>query len=217
MPSPSRLVQKKPVWRSRQLKVLPQEAASIAGVANAQEIVRWAYSTDRSVGDVSDPKEAGDNFVLALLTGSKEDGVPRLEDIKDLVRTEVLKEKKAKMIKEQLGSYASVDEAAGKLSKTATSAQNITMSNPNITGAGREPIVVGNAMARNEGEVLSPLVGQNGVFVIEVTGKAEANTESADLNGEKNTLRTALRGQVGQMNNALNEFKGVKNDLARYY
>lgn len=192
-------------------------SASIAGLANAQEIVRWAYSSDRSVGNVSDPKEAGDNFVLALLTGSKEDGVPRMEDIKALVRTEVLKEKKAKMIKEQLGSYASVDEAAGKLSKTATSAQNITMSNPNITGAGREPIVVGNAMARNEGEVLSPIVGQNGVFVIEVTGKAEANTETVDLSGDKNTIRTSLRGQVGQMNTALNDFKGVKNDLARYY
>ena len=191
--------------------------ASVAGVGNAQDLVRWAYAAEREVGDISDPKEAGNNFLIAILTGSKEDGVPKLADIEEQVKVEVIKEKKAKMIKEQLGSYASVDEAAAKLSKSAAAAQGITLNNPTITGAGREPIVVGNAFARNEGEVLSPIVGQSGVFVIQVTSKALANTEGIDMEAEKGILSNTLRNSVGQMNNALNDARGVKNDMARFY
>jgi peptidyl-prolyl cis-trans isomerase D len=192
-------------------------SAAVAGVSDAKELVRWAYAPERSVGDISDPKEAGNNFIIAILTGAKEDGAPKLADVTDQIKAEVLKEKKAKLIKDQLGSYASVDEAAAKLSKTAAAAQSVTLSNPTITGAGREPIIVGNAFAHNVGEVLSPIVGNSGVFVIQVSGKVLANAEAIDMEAEKGALNNTLRNSVGQMNNALNDARGVKNDMARFY
>jgi len=201
----------------KEAKNVAPGVASVAGMPEAQELVRWAYATDREVGDISDPKEAGDNFIIAILTGSKEDGVPTLANIEEQVKTEVLKEKKAKMIKDQLGSYASVNEAATKLSKTASTADALTLNNPSIPGGGREPIVLGNALARNVGEVLSPIVGQSGVYVIEVTAKTPANAEGMDLEAEKIALQNPLRNSQGQAANALNEAKGVKNDMARYY
>ena len=43
------------------------------------------------------------------------------------------------------------------------------MKNPTISGAGREPLVVGAAFGLNEGETSKLIDGANGVYMVQVT------------------------------------------------
>ncbi len=193
-------------------------ARSVSGINNARELVRWAYDTDRSVGDISEPLEIDERFVVAVLTGSREEGEPIFADIMDDLRPEVLNEKKAEMIEAEIGSYTGLDEVASALGQTVTNAGQISRSTANITGAGSEPKVVGTAFGFTEGDILLPIRGNLGVYVVQIDKKSEADTESVDLSSEMSTLQSTLRNTVNsQMNNALNKARGVKNEIDRIY
>ena len=43
------------------------------------------------------------------------------------------------------------------------------MKTPTISGAGREPLIVGSAFGLNEGETSKLIDGENGVYMIQVT------------------------------------------------
>jgi len=159
----------------------------------------------------------GTQFVVALLTGSREDGMPAYEDVMDKMKVEVIKEKKAALISSQFGSFSSLEDAASAAGATVTDASGVSYTSLNISGAGREPEIVGKAFSLEEGDTAGPIVGANGVYVIQVQSK---NIPSADgdLSADKMTIATQLRNLVtSQMNNALNEAKGVDNQMSRYY
>jgi len=48
------------------------------------------------------------------------------------------------------------------------------MKNPTIAGAGNEPLVVGHAFGLADGETSGLIVGDSGVFMIQVTKKTPA-------------------------------------------
>lgn len=193
-------------------------SSNVAGINNARPLVTWAYENERKVGDISIPLELGDKFIVAALTGSREDGLPRLSDIEDQIKAEVIKEKKAQMIKDQFGQYDSLEEAATNVGATVQSASAVTLSTSNLPGAGREPEVVGAAMAYEMGDVLTPLIGNSGVIVVEVGNRNMTEATEADINTARATLDQQYDSTVkGQLDRAIQEAYGVKNDIARYY
>src|SRR5690606_17599767 len=48
-------------------------------------------------------------------------------------------------------------------------ASDITMKNPTISGAGREPLVVGSAFGLKEGQTSKLISGEAGVYMVQVT------------------------------------------------
>src|SRR5690606_18417466 len=85
----------------------------VGNLSNARELVRWAYAKDRSVGDVSPVFEINDQYVIASLTGKREKGYARIEDVKDELTAGVRNEQKAKQIAEKLkGATGSLDQIA---------------------------------------------------------------------------------------------------------
>ncbi|RYZ35422.1 MAG: peptidylprolyl isomerase, partial [Sphingobacteriales bacterium] len=51
---------------------------NINNVTNARELIRWAYNENTAVGSVSPVFEADDKFVVAVLTGKREKGQPKV-------------------------------------------------------------------------------------------------------------------------------------------
>lgn len=193
-------------------------ARSVSGINNARELVRWAYDTDRSIGDISEPFEIDNQFVVAVLTGSREEGAPTFEDIKDDMEPEVIKEKKAEMIESEIGEYSGLADVASTLGLSVESASGISLSTANISGIGTEAKVVGTAFGYNEGDLLAPIRGSQGIFIVQIDRKSDVSTEEVNLSAEAKTLENVLRGSVtSQMNAALNKAKGVKNDIDRIY
>ncbi|MFN3876225.1 MAG: peptidylprolyl isomerase, partial [Flavobacteriales bacterium] len=65
----------------------------VQGLTQPNAVIGWVNRAE--AGQVSDPKEAGDNYVVAVLLKVKEEGVPELEDVRESFTKLAAREKKA--------------------------------------------------------------------------------------------------------------------------
>jgi len=72
------------------------------------------------------------------------------------------------MIKSRI-SATTLEDVAKAENKTIKTLSAINMKNPTISGAGREPLVVGTAFGLAEGETSGLITGEKGVFMLKVT------------------------------------------------
>lgn len=143
----------------------------IPGLADPTQVIRWMNNAE--VGDVSEPIEVGNQFVVANLTLITEEGTPSLDAIKDQVEREVIKEKKAELIKAKIKG-TNLATIATALGETVQSVPDLTFNTPAIPMGGRELKVIGTATAMAKNTVSKPIVGENGVFVVQVVNVTDA-------------------------------------------
>ena len=91
------------------------------------------------------------------------------------------------------------------------------MKNPTLSGAGNEPLVVGNAFGLKVGQKSKLIDGNNGVYMIEVTNKTEA-PKLDNYQAVANRL-TAARVGAAQVKvyNALKEAAEIEDNRAKFY
>lgn len=189
---------------------------NVGSLMDAREIVRWAFEAE--VGTVSAPFEVDRFFAVAILTGKTEEGVMPLEEAKRLIYSEVTNHRKARMIIEELGSFETIQEAGNKMGTDVKTANNISFAQGSLPGGlGREMKVLGNVFSLPEGQVSEPIIGNRGVFVIQV--QSRTNPEAAeDLADIKRTESMNMSQRVNsQVYNALQKNAGVKDERAKYY
>jgi peptidyl-prolyl cis-trans isomerase D len=191
-------------------------AKMLGRVSDADEIVRWAFTAE--AGDVSEPKETENSIVIAMVDIIKEKGIVPFEAVKENIRPAVINEKKAAMIKNDLGQFTSLEEAASKLGSPVKSINNVNF-DANILpdGLGRELSILGVAAAMSENQTSGPIEGNRGVFVISVMGKTPAAGE-ADLVSEKRQMSNTLSGRVNQSAyEALKTAADIEDNRALFY
>ncbi|APY10221.1 peptidylprolyl isomerase [Seonamhaeicola sp. S2-3] len=140
---------------------------SIPGVGNQRQIVRWAFEEEANVGDIKRFNIPG-GYVVAQLVAKNKAGLMSVEDATAKVLPIIRKEKKAELIRERISATTLEDLAAAE-NTTVRTASAINMKNPTISGAGREPLVVGTAFGLNEGETSGLIDGERGVYMVQVT------------------------------------------------
>ncbi len=140
---------------------------NIPGIGSQRPIVRWAFEDNAEVGDVK-RFNIPNGYVIAQLVAKHEEGLMSVEDAKATVMPIVRKEKKAALIRSQV-SATTLEALAKAQNTTVKSASAVNMKNPMITGAGREPLVVGAAFGLKEGQTSKLIDGANGVYMIKVT------------------------------------------------
>ncbi len=146
------------------IKVLDE---NIPGVGNQRPIVRWAFNKDTEIGAVK-RFNIPNGYVVAQLVAKHKEGLMSVEDATAKVLPLVRKEKKAKMIRDRVSATTLEDLAAAE-NTTVRSASALNMKSPTISGAGREPMVVGAAFGLKEGETSKLVDGEKGVYLIQVT------------------------------------------------
>ena len=75
---------------------------AINNLANAREVVRWAYAEDTKIGDVSPVYEVDDQYVVAALVSKQEKGYAQVSDIREELTAAVRNELKAQQIIDKL-------------------------------------------------------------------------------------------------------------------
>ncbi len=146
------------------IKILDE---NIPGVGSQRPIVRWAFNDDVSIGDTKRFTVPGGYAIVQLVAVNKA-GLMNVEDASARVLPILRKEKKAEMIKSRI-SATTLEEVAKAENKTVKTLSAINMKNPTISGAGREPLVVGTAFGLAEGETSGLIAGEKGVFMLKVT------------------------------------------------
>jgi len=148
-------------------------AASIPGLENAREVVRWAFKADK--GDFSDQVfTLGNQYVIPRLTIIKPQGTLSLDVVKKQIEGDVRNEVKAKMLEEKftaaMGGASSIDQVASKAGAKVLPVQNVVFANPVIPGLSTEYKVVGTLFGSSINKVSKPIQGASGVFVVSVDG-----------------------------------------------
>ncbi|MDG1730603.1 MAG: SurA N-terminal domain-containing protein [Algibacter sp.] len=146
------------------IKVLDE---NIPGVGNQRQIVRWTFEEDTKVGNIK-RFNIPNGYVIAQLVAKHEAGLMSADDATAKVLPIVRKEKKAELIRDRVSASTLEDLAAAEKTNIRT-ATGVNMKNPTISGAGREPMVVGAAFGLKEGDTSKLITGDNGVYMVQVT------------------------------------------------
>ncbi|MBU0764134.1 MAG: peptidylprolyl isomerase [Bacteroidetes bacterium] len=186
---------------------------------NEREVIRWAYQAEK--GTVSPVFEIENRFLIALLTGIREEGIAPVDDVRTDIQINVTKEKKAEQLMEELKDlmeqYRSLEELATAIQQDVKTAEGATFSASNIPGMGVEPNVAAVASVAAKDQVYGPVEGYNGVYVIMVTDIVEPVVHD-DLTLEKQTV---IRGFINRVDykayEALKEISEIDDKRSLYY
>ncbi|RSK41935.1 peptidylprolyl isomerase [Mangrovimonas spongiae] len=186
---------------------------SIPGLSSQRPIVRWAFEEGTKVGDYKRFTVPG-GYAVVQVVGKHAAGLMDAEEASVKVLPILRKQKKAAQIRERITATTLQDLASAE-STSVRSSMAINMKNPTISGAGQEPLVVGQAFAMEEGETSNLIDGEKGVYMIEVTKKSPAagmdnyqgfsyQVEQQKVNSVNSKLYNALKDQAEIEDNRAN-------------
>ena len=148
----------------------------VAGVHGTRDALKWLF--DAKQGDVSPLYECGDNdhLMVIVLSAIHPKGYRSWDDpqVKEILKREVIKDKKAERLMAKLKGVNSIAAAQAKGAKVSTVSQ-ITFAAPAFVQAtgSAEPALSGAVAATAAGKFSkNPVKGNAGVYVFQVVKKA---------------------------------------------
>ena len=162
-------------FKVQERKDLFNSEHNVAGLRSTREAMKWIF--DAKPGEVSPLYECGnnDNLLVVAMTKIHPVGYRDLDVVKDMIRQEVLRDKKFEQIKSRLANVKSLADAK-KAGAKIDSVKQITFGAPvfvQATGSS-EPALAGAVAGVKQGQ-FSPAVikGNGGVFLFQVDRKAQ--------------------------------------------
>lgn len=186
-------------------------AASLPGLDNARDIVRWAYKAEK--GDITDKVfTVGDQYVVTRLTEIKPKGILPLEAVKKQIEPAVRNEVKAKQLDEKFQGATSIDQAAQKAGVKVVPVQNVVFANPIIPGASLEYKVIGSIFGSQPNKLSKPVNGQQGVYVYVVDGFTNPAALANNVREKQQIAQALMQRAAGQILDALKDNAIVKDN-----
>ncbi|MBP3566782.1 MAG: SurA N-terminal domain-containing protein [Paraprevotella sp.] len=193
---------------------------SVAGVKSTRDVLRWVFNEDTEVGDVSPLYECGNNdhMLVVILTGIHKEGYRKLEDVKDYLTQEVIKDKKAELLIEKLANVKSLADAMKVEGIVTDTIKHVTFNSLTFivkTGAS-EPIISAITAKTEVNNFAGPVKGNGGVYTVQVIGKNKT-AETFDIKKETTQQETMnLRG-ASRFINELYEKAEVEDNRYIFY
>lgn len=161
----------------------------VSGIGQSRQILNYLETSEE--GDISQPIELSNQFIILKVTGITPEGVRPFEEVREQIRNVVLIEKRkeqiAARVEDLLASNSSLEALAEAAGKELSTYEGLRMSSAVIEGAGREPEIVGAIFGLEEGEGSGALMGNSAVFVVRVDSRTDADPQN---------LTTATRQQI---------------------
>ena len=189
---------------------------SIPGIGMQRAIVRWSFEDGIEVGDFKSFNISGGGFVVAKITAVNEKGLMSVEKASVTALPEIRKEKKAALIIGRI-SATTLDAIASEEGQTVKTAISVNMKNPTLSGAGREPKVIGTAFGLTEGATSKLVIGLNGVYAVQLTKLTPAN-ELPNYQAAANRVGQAKSNAVNsKLYTALKDAAEIEDNRASFY
>jgi peptidyl-prolyl cis-trans isomerase D len=187
-------------YRVQERKNMFNSEHNVVGLRATREAMKWIF--DAKVGDVSPLYECGsnDNLLVVALTNVTPVGYRPLSDVQDMVKQEVIRDKKFEQIK---AKFAGVSDIAAAKAKGARidSVKQITFSAPvfvQATGSS-EPALAGAVSALKQGDFSKALVkGNGGAYLFRVIKKAQREGSNFDAKTVERTLSQRAQQAAGR-------------------
>lgn len=183
---------------------------NVAGIRSTRDVMKWIF--DAKAGDVSPLYECGDNdhLLVVAMTKIHPEGYRSLEDVKDIVKAEVIRDKKFEQIESKLKGANNIAAAKGKGAAVSTVNQ-ITFSAPVfVQSAGAsEPALSGAVAATKQGAFCNRIIkGNAGAYMFQVTKKSKRNGKF-----DSKAMETQLQQQALQAAGRFMQELYLKSDV----
>ena len=167
--------------------------ASVIGLQNSRELVRWAFLNKR--GDISKVMEFGNTFVVAALTGVAEQGLAPLDDdqTRNIITSILRQDKKGEIIAAKMKDASSVDQMAQQMGLNVVDGNDITFQTFMIPQVGMDPAFAGALTGMNPASVSKPVLGNIAVYGIEIT---DSQDKPVAVDFEKSRLSTTAQNMA---------------------
>ena len=202
-------------YRVQDLKDVTTSTHYVANIHATREALKWLF--DAKEGAVSPLYECGDNDHLLVIVLDKihRIGFRGLDDaqVKDMVKAEVVKDKKAEMIEAKLNGVKSIAAAKAKGAKVSDVNQ-ITFAAPVFVAAtgASEPALSGAVSATKKGAFAAHAVkGNAGVYLFQVVSKSNRPVKFDEKAQEQKCRQKAMQYAGNFMNELYLNAKVVDN------
>ncbi|MEH0007381.1 MAG: SurA N-terminal domain-containing protein [Flavobacteriales bacterium] len=147
--------------------------ARIQDIEDSRKIVKWLYAKGRQSGD-SHMFNSGNGSVVVSVTGKSDKGLASVSEVRAAVAPILRKAEQLKAVRAELGGNPDLAHAAAVYHVTIRQSDAVHFGNPIVTGAGREPAVVGAAFGMRENTTAQLVLGARGIFLVKATKKTRA-------------------------------------------
>ena len=187
---------------------------SLNNLPSPRPLIRWVYASEK--GAVSEPFEMDDMFVVACLTSIRPEGLLPFEEVKDMIRAEVLNQKKADYIKAQIKESDDLNQIASILGESIQNVEEVSFGAFSIPGIGPEAELLGTVFTLQPNEVSDPIAGQRGVYVVQLSKLNQKQDFTAEM--VTNDLQRGYQSRVDfETFNALKDYAKIKDNRAKFY
>lgn len=193
---------------------LSPQSTNVAGIDGSREIVRWAFTSDKSA--VSHVVSIGNKNIVACLSDVIKEGTATFDEVKSEVKLACIADKKGEMIASEMAAAGSMDAIASKYGLTIENAEGINFDSFFVPGLGMAPAVVGAVTSLPVDKVSKPIIGSGNVTVAKVTAVADMNV--VDALAEKALLEAQAATNVeGRLFGALVSGATIVDERVLYF
>lgn len=203
-------------YNVQELRDVTTAQHNLAGIHSTRDAMKWLFEAKQ--GGVSPMYECGnngDNLLVVVCTGIHPIGYRSLDDpqVKELVKAQVLRDKKAEMLIAKAKCATSIAAAKAK-GAVITPVNQVTFSAPvfvSTTGAS-EAALSGAVSSAKVGSFFSrPVKGQGGVYQFQVVKRAKNATKFNEQQQETALRQKAMQYAGSFMNELYIKAKVVDN------
>jgi peptidyl-prolyl cis-trans isomerase D len=187
------------VAKSRGLKLAEsgyfQRDEPIAGIGFAPEVGAWAFQLGPD--EVSPPIRTPQGFVILVVTGRQDSHLPKLDEVKERVREDVVVRKALEAARQKAARLAEEAKRTGDLARAAkaagatveTTADLVTRGTA-LPGVGISPAVDRVAFSLAPGTVSEPILTETAAVVVQVLERKDVT--ATELAAGRESLRQEL-------------------------
>ena len=171
----------------------------VGGVKSTREALKWVF--DAKPGEVSPLYECGENdhLLVVALEAINPAGYVNINKVSDMLRSEVLRNKKAEQIMGQMKGFNSLAQVKGMKDAISDTVKHVTFNAPAFISVTRasEPAISAYASKTELNKVSAPIKGNAGVYMIQVYNQ-EKSAKKFDAKKEETALSNMAARYAGQ-------------------
>ena len=190
---------------------------NLPGLTNQRRLVQWLFTDEVKIDSYKRFDLSNGGYLIAQVKAIKQDGLSSVQDASFTAVPKVRNQKKAQLIIKQNKSFQSLDELAFANNSEIKKALALNQKNATISGAGREPLLVGHAFGLKINEISDFIIGENGVYKIKVL-KNNKSSNLENYSSYTNQLLVPSRSNVlSNVFQAAKESSEIIDNRSIYY
>ena len=189
---------------------------NLPGLPNQRRLVQWLFSDDAKVNSYKRFDLSSGGYIIAQISNVVNEGLTSVDNATLTAVPKVRNQKKAEIIINQNRKIKSLEELASANNTAIKKALALNQKSGTVSGAGREPLVVGIAFGTELNNISDLIIGENGIYKIKVT-KKEKSSDLETYSSYKNQLLSSRSLSQSVLYQSIKESAEVVDNRSTYY